>query len=353
MKTSKILTIAILLLGSLFLSCESDDVSTPPPMVCDNPQIYTLSTTDPYSGLTNINTNGSDETLNWVASGVVVPGGLGTAISNSSTSTYNFDNESYHYYNFQSTNFININSNTTFNNIPLSGGSLNYKYNGITYVSALGKYFILGVDVSGTITNGTIGLFEILNINTGTVALTPTVTIASYVVPAGMETLFLEYISIATDNNDMIYAVSRTDIMRFNLTSGTSLHAVLPPSLAGVALEYYGLEYNNNWNALVAISHAYSGPEISIVEINPASLTINSTSANLNLDIPNFYTDYYSSTLSCDEDTYFISTRSANIDTDFYTIDISGGVSTIVSPSITNSHETGNYYFGLESNGNN
>lgn len=344
---------AVLFLSIIFFSCEADDPSTPAPNVCDNAQIYSLSTTDPYSGLTDLNSNGADETLAWAATGTVVPGGLGVAISNSSTSTYNFDNESYHYYNYQSKEFININPNATFNNVPLTGGSINYKYNGITYVSTLGKYFILGVDDSGTATNGTIGLFEILNINTGNVSLNSIITIANYVVPAGMENIFLEYISIATDNNDMIYAVSRADIIRFNLTSGTSLHTVLPPATSGVSLEYFGLEYNNNWNALIAISHAYSGPELKIVEINPTSLTINNSSPNVTVDIPNFFTDYYSTTLSCDEDTYFISNRSSNNDTKFYAVDISFGVSMIASAAITNSTITGNYHFGLESNGNN
>ena len=353
MKNSIIKISAVLFLSLILFSCESDDPSTPAPNVCDNAQIYSLSTTDPYAGLTDLNTNGADETLAWAATGTIVTGGLGVAISNSGTSTYNYDSESYHYYNYQSKEFININSNTTFNNVPLTGGSINYKYNGITYVSTLGKYFILGVDVSGTATNGTIGLFEILNINTGNVALNPIITIANYVVPAGMENLFLEYISIATDNNDMIYAVSRTDLMRFNLTSGTSLHTVLPPSPAGFALEYFGLEYNNNWNALIAISHAYSGPELKIVEINPSLLTISNSSPNLTVDIPNFFTDYYSTTLSCDEDTYFISNRSSNIDTALYTVDISFGVSMIASASISNTTIIGNYHFGLESNGNN
>jgi hypothetical protein len=353
MKTSIIKISTVLFLSIIFLSCEADDPATPAPNVCDNAQIYSLSTTDPYSGLTDLNSNGADETLAWAATGTVVPSGLGVAISNSSTSTYNFDNESYHYYNYQSKEFININSNATFNNVTLTGGSVNYKYNGITYVSTLGKYFILGVDVSGTVTNGTIGLFEILNINTGNVSLTPIITITSYVVPVGMENLFLEYISIATDNNDKIYAVSRTDIMRFNLTAGTSLHAILPPSPSGVALEYFGLEYNNNWNALIAISHAYSGPELRIVEISPSLLSISSSSPNITIDIPNFFTDYYSTTLSCDEETYFISTRSANIDTNFYSVDVSFGVSMIASAGISNSTITGNYFFGLESNGNN
>jgi hypothetical protein len=353
MKNSIIRISAVLFLSIIFFSCEADDLATPAPNVCDNAQIYSLSTTDPYTGITDLNSNGADETLTWAATGTVVTGGLGVAISNSSTSTYNFDNESYHYYNYQSKEFININSNATFNNVPLTGGSINYKYNGITYVSALAKYYILGVDVSGTANNGTIGLFEILNINTGNVSLTPIITVTNYVVPTGMENLFLEYISIATDNNDMIYAVSRADIIRFNLTSGTSLHTVLPPATSGVALEYFGLEFNNNWNALIAISHSYSGPELKIVEINPSSLTISSSSPNLTIDIPNFFTDYYSTTLSCDEDTYFISTRSANIDTDFYTVDISFGVSMIASAGISNSTITGNYYFGLESNGNN
>ena len=353
MKHLVIKIIALIIFSSPFLSCEADDVTTPPPMLCDNAQIYALSTTDPYSGLSNLDSNGATESLAWSASATIVPGGLGTAITNSSTSTYNFDNESYHYYNFQSQEFININSSATFNNVTLSGGSINYNYNGITYVSGLGKYFILGVDVSGTITNGTIGLFEILNIDTGVIASSPAATITSYVVPAGMEILFLEYISIATDNNDMVYAVSQSDIFSFDLSSGTSLHAVLPPATSGVALTYLGLEFSNNWNTLVAISYSYSGPEIKLVEINPILLTLTNTSINLNSSIPNFYMDYYSTTLSCDEDSYFISTRSANIDTDFYKIDINSGVLSIAPGSITATNETGNYYFGLESNGNN
>jgi len=353
MKHSIIKIIALLIVSGPFLSCEADDVTTPPPMLCDNAQIYALSTTDPYSGLSNLDTDAANESLSWSASATIVPGGLGTAISNSGTSTYNFDNESYHYYNYQSSEFININASATFNNVTLSGSPMNWNFNGITYVSGLAKYFILGVDVSGTISNGTIGLFEILNIDTGVIASSPIVTITSYSVPTGMENLFLEFISIATDNNDKVYAVSQSDIFSFDLSSGTSLHAVLPPATSGVGLTYLGLEYNNNWNTLVAISYSYSGPELKLVEINPLLLTLTNASIDLNSSIPNFYTDYYSTTLSCDEGRYFISTRSANIDTNFYTIDINSGILGIALGSIITTNVSGNYYFGLESNGNN
>lgn len=351
MKNSIIKISVFSFLSFLFLSCEADDPATPAPNVCDNAQIYSLSTTDPYTGLTNLNSNGADETLAWAATGTVVPGGLGVAISNSSTSTYNYDNESYHYYNYHSMEFININSNATFNNVVLVGDVINWKYNGITYISALGNYYIIGVNVTGTpFTTGTVGLFEVLNINTGSVATTPTMTIASYSVTLGMEVLFLQLLSVATDHNDMVYVVSGNDIFRFDLTSGTSFYTT---PLPGAFYEYYGLEYNNTIGKLNAIQYSYSGPSLFIVEIDPITLLISSTSANLNNFIPTFVPDYYSTTLSCDEDTYFISTRSANIDTDFYTVDISFGVSSLAAANITNSTVTGNYYFGLESNGNN
>ena len=351
MKTSIIRISAVLLLSIPFLSCEADDPITPAPNVCDNAQIYSLSTSDPYTGLTDLNSNGADETLAWAATGTIVTGGLGVAINNSSTSTYNFDNESYHYYNYQSKEFININSNATFNNVVLTGDLINWKYNGITYISALGKSYIIGVNITGTPSPiGTIGLFEVLNINTGTVAMTPIMTISGYSVSSGMEVLFLQLISVATDHNDMVYVISGNDIFSFDLTSGTSLFAT---PLPGAIYEYYGLEYNDNWGKLMAIQYSYSGPSLFIVEIDTISLNVSSSSPNLNTDIPTFVPDYYSTTLSCDEDTYFISTRSANIDTDFYTVDISFGVSMIASAAITNSTITGNYYFGLESNGNN
>ncbi len=57
--------------------------------------------------------------------------------------------------------------------------------------------------------------------------------------------------------------------------------------------------------------------------------------------------------LSCDEDTYFISIRSANIDTNFYTVDSRSSVSSIASMSISDATISGNYYVGLKSNGNN
>jgi len=351
MKNSIIRISAIFLLSILFLSCEADDPATPAPNVCDNAQIYSLSTTDPYTGLTDLNSNGADETLAWAATGTVVPGGLGVAISNSSTSTYNYDNESYHYYNYQSKEFININSNATFNNVPLTGDLINWKYNGITYVSALVKYYVIGVNTTGAPSpTGTIGLFEVLNVNTGAVATTPTLTIASYTVTSGMEVLFLQLLSVATNHNDMVYVVSGNEIFSFDLTSGTSFHTSPMP---GAFYEYYGLEYNDNWGKLIAIQYSYSGPSLKIVEIDPVSLIISNLSPNLNNDIPSFVPDYYSTTLSCDEQTYFISTRSATIDTDFYTVDISSGVSLIASAAITNSTITGNYYLGLESNGNN
>ena len=351
MKNSIIRILAVLLLNIIFFSCEADDPITPAPNVCDNAQIYSLSTTDPYTGVTNLNSNGADETLSWAATGTVVSGGLGVAISNSSTSTYNFDNESYHYYNYDSKEFININSNATFNNVPLTGDTTNWKYNGLTYLSSLGKYYIIGVNVTGVPSPiGSIGLFEVLNINTGSVATTPTGIIASFAVPSGMEILFLQLLSIATDHNDKVYVISRNDIFSFNLTSGTSFYTT---PLPGAFYEYYGLEYNDNLGKLIAIQYSYSGPTLNIIEIDPISLIMSSSSANLSNDIPSFVPDYYSTTLSCDEETYFISTRSANIDTDFYTVDISFGVSMITSAGISNSTLTGNYYFGLESNGNN
>ncbi|NOR28425.1 MAG: hypothetical protein GQ540_07850 [Lutibacter sp.] len=351
MRNSIIRISTVLLLSIPFLSCEADDPATPAPNVCDNAQIYSLSTTDPYTGLTDLNSNGADETLAWAATGTIVTGGLGVAINNSSTSTYNFDNENYHYYNYQSKEFININSNATFNNVSLTGDLINWKYNGITYISTLGKYYIIGVNVTGTPSpTGTIGLFEVLNINTGTIATTPTMTISGYSVSSGMEVLFLQLISVATDHNDMVYVISGNDIFSFDLTSGTSLFTT---PLPGAIYEYYGLEYNDAIGKLNAIQYSYSGPSLFIIEIDPISLLASSTSVNLNNFIPTFVPDYYSTTLSCDEDTYFISTRSANIDTDFYTVDISFGASMIASAGITNSTITGNYYFGLESNGNN
>lgn len=351
MKTSIIKISTVLFLSFIFFSCEADDPITPAPNVCDNAQIYSLSTTDPYTGATDLNSNGANETLAWTATGTVVPGGLGVAISNSSTSTYNFNNESYHYYNYQSMEFININSNATFNNVTLTGDTTNWKYNGLTYLDTLGKYYIIGVNITGTPSPiGTIGLFEILNINTGSVATSPTSVIASFTVPSGMEILFLELLSIATDHNDNVFVVSRNDIFSFDLTNGTTFHAIPQP---GLSYEYYGLEYSDLWGKLIAIQHSYSGPHLKIVEIDPVSLNVSSSSPSLTIDIPNFFTDYYSTTLNCDEETYFISTRSASIDTDFYTVDVSLGVSMITSTGITNSTITGNYYFGLESNGNN
>lgn len=319
--------LTLVLLVSVFYNCDSDididgDLTAD---VCESAVIFGLNTQDPYSGMLPLEKN-----ANFGPSDEIAPG-LGGFLTYSNASTYNYEAESYHFFNSSTKRFTNVTAIPPATFSTLSGFVAGNEYSHLVYVKGINKYYIVEYNLSDF-------FLREVNVNTGAILSGP--------IPSGITGVsILHSISLTTDNNNKVFLLVNKTLSTVNVASMTFLSSDVEALTTTYNL--YGLEYSTTENKLKALRvHLYEN-DTQLVSISTSGILTIESSLNTDItDNNSIKNHFYSTTLNCDESKYIVSYREANIDTKVHFINL-------YSPEIiTNTYE-GNYYFGIESNSNN
>jgi hypothetical protein len=313
----------------VFTSCDSEvDVDLDTVIEdCENQHFFGLNTYDPWSGSGDLSKN-----LDFGTSDVIAPS-LGGPVIYSNASTYNYDVERYHFFNTSNKLFVNVNTVPPANLVPLAGDTPTSQYSHLVYVSALASNYIIEIDNTGFL-----HLVQV-NVDSGDILATT---------PTGFEIDVSEVqsISMTTNNMNEVYIIINRTLITINLdTAAVSLIEVEAPMSTNNL--FFGLEYNVSEGYLNAIRLEQFSDAINLVRIDLGGAL--SIGYSLSSDITDFTTilnQFYSTTLSCDESLYRITSLFGNNNTILHEINRTTGE--ILSDTIE-----ADYYFGIESNANN
>lgn len=157
-----------------------------------------------------------------------------------------------------------------------------------------------------------------------------------------------ESMSSVSNNSNMIYFVSGTNLISYNTSTTTSSHVELTPGfdIINNYQNFYGLEMRNNGNLLaIRDRDDINGEGSELVEININNLTATPTVVfDFMANGIELNSEFYATTYDTCDDTYYITSRKDATTTDFYEIDI--------TTSIFKTENFDFYLMGIESKNN-
>lgn len=325
----KAVVLIIAFIGLTLVGCDSEiDTDLDGDVVpCENEHFFGLNTYDPWVGLSPFSKN-----VDLGVSEEIFPT-FGSSVMYSNASTYNYNLESYHFFNSPNYVFINVTNDAPAEMIPLSGYDSTSKYSHLVYVADVSNNYIIEIDAAGFVK-----LVEV-NVNSG--AIGTAIPTGFNVGAAGVQS-----ISITTNNVDEVYIMLNRTLITINVVTSSATFVEVEPLFSTINL-FYGLEYNVSGDFLYAIRLEEMADPINLVKVNLDGSF--SASFSLTDEIhhkASIIGHFYSTTLSCDESLYRVTYLEGNNNTIYHEIN------SITGEILTDTKEA-DYYFGIESNANN
>ncbi|CAM1374095.1 hypothetical protein [Tenacibaculum xiamenense] len=325
----KAIVLLIVFIGLTLVGCDSEvdtdfDGDIDP---CENEHFFGLNTYDPWGGLSPLNKNAdlgvSEEIFPSVESSIMY----------SNASTYNYDLESYHFFNSPNYVFVNVTNDSPAEMVPLLGYDSTSKYSHLVYVSAAISNYIIEIDADGFV--------KLVKVDVDSGNIETEILTGFNIGATGAQS-----ISMTTNNVDEVYIMINRTLITINIVTGVSDFVEIEALFSTTNL-FYGLEYNSSGDHLFAIRLEQTADVINLVKVNLDGSF--STSFSLTDDVhhkESIMSHFYSTTLSCDESLYRLTYIQGNNNTIYQEIN------SITGEILTDTKEA-DYYFGIESNANN
>lgn len=320
--------LAILVASTLF-NCDSeedvnlDTVFEP----CESAIIFGLNTYNPWSGDTTlfVNADYGSETETAPA--------IGGSVTYSNASTYNYNLESYHFFNSSTNRFTNIVDTSPAEFTNLTGGDSTSDYSHLVYVSDVNQNYIIEHNSTGEIK------LVRVNVDTGNIIGAPIAT--------GIFIDTIISLSTTTNNENLVYIGVNNMLLTVNVVTGVLVSEALI-EMPSTLYNFYGLEFNTDLDLINAVRIRNSN-ETDLVAINldaTYSVLYSLSSPGDIEDNNTIQNQFYSTSLNCDESVYIISYLQGNNNTFIQEV-------SLVTGEIITTYKEGSYYFGIESNANN
>lgn len=318
-----------ILISSLLFNCDSEEDTNLDTVFepCESAVIFGLNTYDPWSGSTTLFANADYGSENETAPAI------GGAITYSNASTYNYDLESYHFFNSSTNRFTNIIDTSPAEFTNLTGDVPSSSYSHLVYVSGVAQNYI----IEYTDTNE-IKLARV-NVDTGDIIGAP--------ISTGVTPTIINSLSITTNNENLVFIGVNNILITINVDTGVFDSSVIIEA-PSTLYNFYGLEFNTDLNRINAVRARNSNEtDLVVIDLGGTYSVLYTLASPGDIENNNaIKTQFYSTTLNCPETIYIISYLDGNNNTYIQEVSIETG-------EIITTFKEGSYYFGIESNANN